>query len=589
MFSLLDRWSGQSSPYVVNAVTPLWIVAVVLLFGLLLCAAVAGIAWVLSRIPVLGTLANRPATKWIGIGLLFCLLLAPISMLFRLGDPDAAAHMETWGGIAIVSFLGAFAIVHLISRKATDELLTAIWEGPLWPLAIGIGFCSVFAFVGILMSRQPGTLLESLVRSPYLAASGTTKQDDINIAAPPADFDEPPEQAIDVDFRRREISELRFKSTQRLKISMRPFDEGSVPNGIATVPEAEEVIWLKAKDGSTPFANEHVRKLYVKNFGTSAANLSVTAIRTPAHPEMLFVPVLAGGVLFLFVTYLTVRAAFPKLAAVSLATTKSEIVQPLYLVLLLMGWLILVLSIFLPYNTFGEDLKVLEDVGLSVIMILCMIHGVWAASASVADEIEGKTALTLLSKPVARRDFVLGKFFGILWANVILAAWLGLWLVIGVAYKAPYDEREGAEFAKWGIEYVAIWEIGFNEISHVIPGIVLAFMAATVLTSISVALSTRLPTLANLIVCVAVYVVGNLISTVVQAQVFANQFEIVVVIARVIATVVPVFQQFNINAAIASGQAVPAVYVAWTAVYCVIYCSVAMLVALTLFEDRDLA
>jgi ABC-type transport system involved in multi-copper enzyme maturation permease subunit len=220
---------------------------------------------------------------------------------------------------------------------------------------------------------------------------------------------------------------------------------------------------------------------------------------------------------------------------------------------------------------------------------LCMIHGVWAASASVADEIEGKTALTLLSKPVARRDFVLGKFVGIIWANLLLCIWLGTWLVMGVSYKAPYDEREGAEFAKCGIEYVAIWEIGFGEISHVIPGLLLAAMAATVLTSISVALSTRLPTLANLIICVAIYVIGNLISPVVQSQVIAKQFEIVVVIARVIATVVPVFEQFNINAAISAGQAVPAIYVAWTAVYCVVYCTVAMLVALTLFEDRDLA
>ena len=31
----------------------------------------------------------------------------------------------------------------------------------------------------------------------------------------------------------------------------------------------------------------------------------------------------------------------------------------------------------------------------------------------MADEIEGKTAITLLSKPITRRQFILGKFLGI--------------------------------------------------------------------------------------------------------------------------------------------------------------------------------
>ena len=75
--------------------------------------------------------------------------------------------------------------------------------------------------------------------------------------------------------------------------------------------------------------------------------------------------------------------------------------------------------IYIPYNTFGEDVKMYKDSSLMTIMVLAILVAVWTASVSVADEIEGRTALTLLSKPISRRQFVLGKFLGIVWADVL--------------------------------------------------------------------------------------------------------------------------------------------------------------------------
>jgi hypothetical protein len=50
-----------------------------------------------------------------------------------------------------------------------------------------------------------------------------------------------------------------------------------------------------------------------------------------------------------------------------------------------------------------------------------------------------------------------------------------------------------------------------------------------------------------------------------------------------------VLDHFNIQAAVAGGKRVPADYLAWALLYCVLYSAVAMLLALILFEDRDLA
>jgi hypothetical protein len=56
-----------------------------------------------------------------------------------------------------------------------------------------------------------------------------------------------------------------------------------------------------------------------------------------------------------------------------------------------------------------------------------------------------------------------------------------------------------------------------------------------------------------------------------------------------IAVVFPNLENFNIQAAVAAGVGVPVVYLTWALVYCLVYSTVAMLLALLLFEDRDLA
>jgi ABC-type transport system involved in multi-copper enzyme maturation permease subunit len=291
-----------------------------------------------------------------------------------------------------------------------------------------------------------------------------------------------------------------------------------------------------------------------------------------------------------FFLYLLQRAALPKLAAVALATAKSEMAQPLYAILMGAGIFLLVMFVFIPYNTFGDDIKQLKDSGLSLILVLCVFQAVWAASMSISEEVEGKTALTVLSKPVSRRDFILGKFAGIAWSVGLMAVIFGLVLLVTVAYKPVYDFREGGyEINHQQMNQDPTWQDSHREMVQIVPGIVLAYLETLVIAALSVAISTRLPALANFIISFAVYVLGHLTPLMVQSQVVANQLPPIVFFGRLIATVLPVLDHFNIQASVAAGVPVPLVYLMWSLIYCVLYSGIAMLLALTLFEDRDLA
>ena len=66
-------------------------------------------------------------------------------------------------------------------------------------------------------------------------------------------------------------------------------------------------------------------------------------------------------------------------------------------------------------------------------------------------------------------------------------------------------------------------------------------------------------------------------------------FPPVVFIGQLIATILPVLDHFNIQAAVAAGRPVPLEYLMMAFFYCVLYSLIALLLSLALFEDRDLA
>ena len=274
------------------------------------------------------------------------------------------------------------------------------------------------------------------------------------------------------------------------------------------------------------------------------------------------------------------RLTFPKLAAIAWTTGKEAVSQPLFYILLGFGIFVLILSLYLPYFTFGEDTKVVEENGLTLVMLLSVILGLWTASVSLADEIEGRTALTVLCKPISRRDFVLGKFLGILGPVAILFIVLGVVFLASVSFKVSYDARETSQPEPNSAQCL-------QEVTRIAPGLVLAFFEATVMVSISVAISTRLGMLPNLVICFSIYVLGHLVPMLAKSAM--GQMAIVPFIADLLAAVLPVLEHFNIYGPIATGESVPPAYLGWAALYCLAYSSLAMLAALLMFEDRDLA
>jgi hypothetical protein len=117
----------------------------------------------------------------------------------------------------------------------------------------------------------------------------------------------------------------------------------------------------------------------------------------------------------------------------------------------------------------------------------------------------------------------------------------------------------------------------------VVPGLALSFLETVVMAAIALAASTRLSTVANLVLCFVVYSLGHLVPLIVQSSV--GKFAIVRFTGRLFATLLPVLDHFTVEAAVIGGVPIPWGYLGWAA----LYSAVAILLALVLFQHRDLA
>ncbi|MBX3443150.1 MAG: ABC transporter permease subunit [Planctomyces sp.] len=301
---------------------------------------------------------------------------------------------------------------------------------------------------------------------------------------------------------------------------------------------------------------------------------------------------LAGVAIMLFAG-LTLFNYLTRAGAIARATWKEAMRQPVFILLLAVGLLLVIANVYIPFFAMDDETKMFIDCGLSTILICSLLVAVWTASTSVADEIEGKTAMTLLSKPINRRQFVLGKYFGILQAVLVLIVVLG-----GVMYCATYV-KFGFDWKETGhgplemfatVEGSRIPRLEPNRLAaanSILPGLSLTFMEAAVMTAVSVAISTRLPMLPNIVSCLAVFVIGHLTPVLVASS--RQDIEFVKFFANLFATLLPALDNLNMSAAISAGKSIPINYVGLNAVYTAAYVAAAIFVAFILFEDRDLA
>jgi ABC-type transport system involved in multi-copper enzyme maturation permease subunit len=306
-------------------------------------------------------------------------------------------------------------------------------------------------------------------------------------------------------------------------------------------------------------------------------------------------------------TFYLLLTFWSKAGAVGLAAFQEGVRQPMFWMLTIFGALAMVISIAIPYFTFGEDLKMVKELTYALTMLFPAIFGVISSSISVSEEIEGRTAVTLLSKPVTRRDFIFGKFLGITLAALMmtmLMSWVLVWVVLA---KTHYDYQPGLTqlppdplwlndliAATFGrnisgdlLRGLGLW---ISDTSEALPGLIIGFGQVMTLIAVSVALATRMPMVVNIVMCIVIYLLGHLAPIMTEVS---QKIALVHFFAQLFELLLPALSEFDVSTAIVRDVPLdPARYALYTlnvAIYAAMYTAIALLAGLILFEDRDVA
>lgn len=259
-----------------------------------------------------------------------------------------------------------------------------------------------------------------------------------------------------------------------------------------------------------------------------------------------------------------------RLLALAKNAYKESVRQPIFYQLLLISALLIYLSQFMVFFAFGEEAKMIRDMGLATVTVCGLLLALFSSSTVIAGELEKQTATTVLTKPLGRNQFVLGKFLGII-GSVFLALFILTLIFILTLYRPPS---------------VYAWKVVEARFDlSILPGIFLIYLQIVVITAISVALSTRLGMVANIILSSFIFILGHLANYFIGF--FAGQEGWVRAAGRLL-YLIPNLDSFNVAGAIALGTPIPLSYLLSAASYAVIYITIALLGAMALFRGREI-
>jgi len=228
--------------------------------------------------------------------------------------------------------------------------------------------------------------------------------------------------------------------------------------------------------------------------------------------------------------------------------------QPVYAIIILAALFLFFFSPSLAMYSLDDDNKLLRELGLSTLFLTSLFVAIFSASGAVAEELENKTIITVLSKPVQRPIFVIAKFLGVI-AAVVLAHYIctiallmairhgalesaadthdmtvlgavgaiaAAVLLLSAFFNYAYDWKFSSTaivltgiFATFGMIFLCFidrdWKFnphnnGINTVD--VYGSILLLLGAMIMVALAVALSARFNIVITLSACIGIFLLG---------------------------------------------------------------------------------
>jgi len=280
------------------------------------------------------------------------------------------------------------------------------------------------------------------------------------------------------------------------------------------------------------------------------------------------------------------RESWRRIRAVAGNTFLEAVRQKVFAVLLLFALVLLGGANYFAEFSFQEQFKFLKDLGYATISLTGLLVGLLGAAQLIPAEIERRTILTALCRPLRRWEFVTGKYLG-------LVALLGVMMVImGAVFWAVLRWKEAQLAGEAGGEEAVVQAIQAQARD---PRLGQAFLLIAaklfVVCGIAVFFST-LATSTTFVVAMTlmVYLIGHLQSVAREQWLESGQPVgwLIRAFLAALAFLVPDFNLYSLIDEIVAGNVVSWRTTLEVLAYSSVYVGVLLTAAACFFEGRDL-
>jgi ABC-type transport system involved in multi-copper enzyme maturation permease subunit len=251
-----------------------------------------------------------------------------------------------------------------------------------------------------------------------------------------------------------------------------------------------------------------------------------------------------------------------KLQAIALNTFKEAVRNKVFYLLVALGVVSALSSIIVSLLTIGDKVRVLKDVGLASIDFFCVLIAIFTGINLVYKEIDKKTIYNILSKPISRSSFIIGKFLGL--ALTLLVALVSMAIIFYLFL------------------FISTGEMDLNILIYFF----LLYLELLIITSISLMFSSFSTPILSSIFTIALYLIGTVSWTFNTFKHHLTQpFEKYA--AHFFYYILPNFEKFNLKNEIVMHMQLDGYLVFNAVVYAACYTTALLFLSIIIFNKKE--
>jgi len=254
-----------------------------------------------------------------------------------------------------------------------------------------------------------------------------------------------------------------------------------------------------------------------------------------------------------------------KISVIALNTFRESVRDRVLYNLVLFVLILVGASVFISELSVNQEAKFISTLGLSSMLVFGALIAIFIGVGLVYKEIDRRTLYNLLSKPVHRHEFIIGKYFGLCLTLLVNSAMMLLAIELALMYV-----NHGFTPLQWPVLLAGLFI--YLELALLVA---IALMFSSFSTPMLAALFTF-----------ALYVIGHF-SADLKLAAGLSQSPVVRAVLNLAYYLIPNLKNFNFITQASHGEVVDTARAIWAVLYAVVYISILLSAAVMIFQRRN--